>query len=363
MQRPRAVLESDSRTALYSLRRQATADPPAAVAWRRLEPRAKSPPSPPPRRLRLGLSEPFFLVVDPLFAMSRPCEEGVHYRQPQLPRGTPALPKRLTDIVSICTQCHRLGRGNLIWLTWQAAEGLSKPASASRIQFGSTGIAITRGGARMLQSAFESGDFPARSGHWDCDLKTWLVRRQADVGGGYIYPPLGHFAPHPSGCDERYKKERPASWGTSWVCPGTSRSEDPANRQKWLCGWTANARTAWLSPLQDDASDIRWRSFWALEGPMPLWRARAAGEEEVDPSQHRASASATPSPASREPSARGAGDGPDAAASSSGGGGDEARLSPPRQRRRRMARQHLTHAAKRCWVETEGEARPFRGKN
>jgi hypothetical protein len=177
-------------------------------------------------------------------------------------------PQALGDIISIITRASRMGRGNLVWLTWVAGTGDQDRQPQSRIKSGSTAIAVSKRGAAKLKAAFADGSFPHASGHWDLDLKSWLVKEQELVQACYLCPPMGNHWAHTSGCDHKAGWVRPSSWGANWCCQGTRQSEDPRGREKWLCGWTSNGNTTWLRAIPADPT-TDWHTFWDIDENNP----------------------------------------------------------------------------------------------
>ena len=210
-------------------------------------------------------------------------EEGHYYRQGRKPPGSDReAPQALQDIVSILTHANRAGRGNFVWLTWSAGRGSGDCHPQTRLQFGSTAIAVSKKGAAMLADAFASKAFPENSGHFDIDLKRWFIQEQERVGACYLVPPMGNHWEHLSGCDDQAGYVRPSSWGANWCCQGTRQSEDPKGREKWLCGWTAKAATTWLVAIPR-VPTTDWLSYWAI-AEEAQWLPRESHPPRDDPS-------------------------------------------------------------------------------
>ena len=290
----------------------------------------------------------------------RPRAVGVRYEEPaRAPRGLFAdISQPLSDIARYVTAAHRAGRGNVVWLSWQPRHTGQRAAHPSRILFGSTLLAVAKTGAATLRRAMDAGE--VARGHFDLSLKHWLWRHHADAAACYLWPPMGNYAEHPSGCDpQRFAASRPACWAEPWCCPGTRREEDPQRREKWLCTWTPKGGASWLRAVSSAAgnAEFEWRT----------WRTAAA-----------AAAASLPRPG--EPTAVGA------AAEGRGGGGGARRLrrpaghgapvfpdtavtseseaeaaqaqggAPVSKRRKRLLRQARAYWRLRNWVDTPAEA-------
>ena len=139
-----------------------------------------------------------------------------------------------------------------------------------------------------------NGDLPRVSGHWDLDLKRWLLASgvQHRVGASYIAAPVGSYRAHPSGRDARFTGPagRPPLWDLPWCCQGTRRSQDSRDRSKYVCGWTARGKRERIGQLTDNPGpqDHQWRTFWARQNPRPT----PTGEAEAGDAAARSSRSA-----------------------------------------------------------------------
>ena len=59
-------------------------------------------------------------------------------------------------------------------------------------------------------------------GHFDVNLKKWLQGKggQDRLRFGYLFPPMGHWAPHKVSVDQDWTKKggRPTHWEEPWMC-------------------------------------------------------------------------------------------------------------------------------------------------
>ena len=79
------------------------------------------------------------------------------FESPHLPsaeENTEPTPE-LLDLICLCTKAHRLGRGNFVWLGWNASPSGGVPRRAQSIGNGSQLIAVTTKGARWLLNRLE----------------------------------------------------------------------------------------------------------------------------------------------------------------------------------------------------------------
>ena len=112
--------------------------------------------------------------------------------------------------------------------------------------------------------------------HFDLALRRFLQNKEnnAKVGACYIFPPIGNYTMHQSGCDPQFAKGagRPNCWRENWCCPGTKMSEDPQKRSKKFMAWDGDKKHFDVGDANVDvnlAGQISWLSFWAGETPRP----------------------------------------------------------------------------------------------
>lgn len=270
---------------------------------------------------------------------------GAHYFEPRKSTHgrTSENSKVLEDIVSICTKASRFGKGEIVWLCWQPAQDDKSVTRKASIRSGAMMIAVDVFGARRLSAAFSGGAL--RRHHFDCSLLNWLKKDdQGQEFSCYLYPPLGNYKQHISGCEKNFSsKPRPSCWDTQWVCPGTRRADDPKKRDKWLACHTTEGHPKWLGKvdLEKEFDDLEWRLFWEVPGqlrPDIAWAQRGPG-----------AAKASSSACAAEPAAAAAAAEPTAAASSSASG-----RSTDRDRRRRRNALHMMKF--RNWTDDKSQA-------
>ena len=116
--------------------------------------------------------------------------------------------QELCDVVHMCNFAHRHGKGELVWLSWNASA-----AAKWTPTFGSSLIAVSARGARILQHNFDE-QFP-RPDHWDLCLKGALQTEafQEVLASSYIYPSLGGYDDHVSAF---MNTKRPEVRGCDW---------------------------------------------------------------------------------------------------------------------------------------------------
>ena len=175
--------------------------------------------------------------------------------------------QNVADLIRMCTMCHRVGKGDIIWFGWNAAK-TDKP---SWVYNGSHGLAITKKGAQSIANAMVHRK--VERGHIDLRLLDWL-RAEGEATAAkacYLYPAVGSYYAHPSGCDPKNFGEdqggRPSGWELKKAAQGTRVASDENKRQKWMIQWLgAPIKTArsWEA-FEDDntlhSEQFLWKSF------------------------------------------------------------------------------------------------------
>ena len=100
----------------------------------------------------------------------------------------------LRDLIQIANRAHRYhNRGDVVWYSW-SGQGKSK----NRPSYGSTLIGVSKEGAQKLMACMENDTRPM---HFDLWIKDKLYEKAHDLNGVYVYPAVGGFDEHLSGCD------------------------------------------------------------------------------------------------------------------------------------------------------------------
>ena len=184
------------------------------------------------------------------------------------------------DMVRIATMCHREGWGDLIWASWNPSK--SKP---TRLGYGTQCLLATRFGFKAIWDAKQRGVL--MRGHIDMKLKEWLrLPGESELARAcYLYPPIGSYTEHASGCDPvRFggDKTRPSGFTSGEnPCHGTRQDSDPKHRGKYMYQWRGESWGAreckafpkdqvlhapgsmvWQSfeEPDDTETDVRWNS-------------------------------------------------------------------------------------------------------
>ena len=188
-------------------------------------------------------------------------------RAPTIPREqNEGLKQEVADLIRIATMCNRRRCGDIIWFGWECHAG-DKPTWLWK---GSHGIMLSKRGAHHIECAMRSGAI-ARD-HIDLALVWWLRRPMIaeKAGACYIYPPLGAYFEHASGCDPKNfgedKGGRPDGWsGALNPARGTRKSTDQSHRTKYVVQWKGtgkkNMERTWIEFPKDEV----------LHSPEYLW--------------------------------------------------------------------------------------------
>ena len=177
----------------------------------------------------------------------------------------------LNGLVSIANEAHRAGCGDLVWFTWQP-HGAGDSKNCHRRQSPRSGamlIGLSQTGAKQLLEACRANQLPP--GHWDVVLLRYLYK--AAMRSCYVYPPVGNYATHISGCERSMGAGtggRPSCWDEAFACPGTTVEEDPQRRPKWFGRFQASGPAVQLAACEPPAAGTPWRTFWGRRGePRP----------------------------------------------------------------------------------------------
>ena len=141
----------------------------------------------------------------------------------------------VADLVRWATVAHRHRMGNFVWVGWCPTR---KP---SQLVKGSHLIMLSKEGFAHMGQAMTHDEI--KRGHLDLVFKEWLLTGSTaqKVGACYIYPQMGGYWRHVSGCDPTNHGEatggRPSAWDFENPASGTRVGSDPKHRGKWLIQW------------------------------------------------------------------------------------------------------------------------------
>ena len=196
------------------------------------------------------------------------------------------LSGNVADLLRMATKCHRENMGDLIWFGWCSHDN---GTAASWLSKGSTGIMINRRGAQTVAQAMEENKI--QRGHIDLELLKWLRSpNEAKLArASYIYPSVGSFFQHPSGCDPKNFGEeqggRPAGWNLKSASKGTrTHHDDKGQRSKWILQWSPECggkrERVWV-PMPPD-SELHSENFWwkSYKEEEPTASSKSAGKGE-----------------------------------------------------------------------------------
>ena len=170
--------------------------------------------------------------------------------------------ENVADLVRWATVAHREGCGNLVWIGWVPHK---KP---SHMHHGGHCLLLSKDG--MVKVAEAMGNGGIAKGHIDLKLRCWLQQPgvSKDVGACYIFPPLGGYIQHESGCDPQqygsHTAGRPSLFDDGNPAYGTRVAHDPKHRTKWLIQFAPKAADRVWIATPDDATlasdECLWRS-------------------------------------------------------------------------------------------------------
>ena len=191
-----------------------------------------------------------------------------------------SVSQELEDLVKICTYAHRQRAGGLVWLSWCGGNlGKSRKSAPTH---GSALLAVTSWFARELLENFHKLEFK----HFDIALRSALQRPPADwywCQASFVYPSIGHYCEHVSGCQEGLGW-RASEWGGTW-CQGGTRKDpsDPTQQHRTLHKFSEKGDPPLLGNIILPAAaeeDLRWFTLRTdLESLSPqIPRERAAAK-------------------------------------------------------------------------------------
>jgi hypothetical protein len=129
---------------------------------------------------------------------------------------------------------------------------------------------LSQKGMVSLSHGFISGDI--ERGHIDLVLREWLTgeRVAEDLQCCYIYPSLGGYTQHISGCDTKrfgaHTAGRPSAFASGEnPANGTRQASDPKSRGKYLIQWRPQSKNRVWVPCPTDQQLVhpgyKWKSF------------------------------------------------------------------------------------------------------
>ena len=172
--------------------------------------------------------------------------------------------QELRDMVQICNRAAKIGRGHVVWFGW-CPQGKQKsiPAFASHL------LAMSKYGAKTMLESMEAGKL--KKGHWDRVLRAWLVERNFQnpkvLGGSFVWPTVGFFQTHQSGCEPGIGA-RVAHWDGNYIQAGVA-PQKPGDKDRWLACWPANEKggAEWLEKI----TFYTRRNIWITQCPPDRW--------------------------------------------------------------------------------------------
>lgn len=195
------------------------------------------------------------------------------------------------DLVALANKASRLGHGDIVWMTWQPGQGEVKKG-ITKIKSGAMLLSFTVAGARLVSDAISKKQIACT--HFDLQLLKFVMEHGRQKFS-YIFPPIGNYSMHVSGCEKMYAEEpRPSCWTAKWVCPGTRRGQDPQKRGKYICFPKKTGNPDWLSlvDLEKEFDSLCWKSLWDVPGvarPDCRKKPQAASEAASSSSQSHSS--------------------------------------------------------------------------
>ena len=162
----------------------------------------------------------------------------------------------LEDLVKIVTAAHRKGRGDLVWLSYDAN---NKKGTKCKVVHASTLIAVSADGAKKLADIVPDAEEFGKDMHWDVLLLRYLEKKGEEFKASYVYPSVGHYQGFLSQSSDN-EGWRPDQWNQNWIQEGTRASHAEAGRTRWLMGWQKKG-VNWIREInipEKRWEDLRW---------------------------------------------------------------------------------------------------------
>ena len=199
-----------------------------------------------------------------------PSAGGTRLSAPQGDVQTEQIPRWLRDTVEFMNVAKKQGRGDVVWLSWSCGTGKYTQGQPAH---GSHAVGVTSEGAHAFQAALVR-QYPW---HLDCLLRRWCrneveCHAQGVAPNSWLYPSLGNFGEHVSGCDDAVG-HRNATWDAPHVAEGTRPQEDRQNRLHELRVWTKGSRgTTWKKLCHVQGPSATTSPWWRTFHPEALTR-------------------------------------------------------------------------------------------
>ena len=165
--------------------------------------------------------------------------------------------EQLQDIVRLFTFAHRKKAGDLVWVGWCGGSKGYRNVPMHGSQF----IGITPYAANYIRNNWDK--FPCN--HFDVVLQRFLddPGRTDEIRASYVYPSMGSYAEHESGCDPQVGV-RASEWDASYVAEGT-------RGRRYLCkfgpdkgfvpGYNTVRDLGTIPFVGPDAEALTWKTF------------------------------------------------------------------------------------------------------
>ena len=183
------------------------------------------------------------------------------------------------------------------WLGWQpwGAGNCTPNSKPNKFGSGNMAVCMDKMAARRIEYHFNEDDQMRIPGHMDLKLKQMFCLRENLGHSCYITPPIGGYSAHLSGCAKEFMKNpRPTIWAEKFACPGTRRSHDWLDRDKWWATFTLKGSCDWPTkkPVNIEKmtkDDLAWKTWdrrkppddpeptaWSLQSEKTNRKAREA---------------------------------------------------------------------------------------
>jgi hypothetical protein len=155
--------------------------------------------------------------------------------------------KHVEDLVKLSILASRAGLGDLVWYSWESGSRKQHPGH------GTTLVGWSQKAARIVSELIKEEAMD----HFDLVLVRLLMEPSTPLSASYVFPPIGHFAEHISGCEGSDGWVRTATWKKDIL----QSTEAPPGVKVWL-GEFLKKGVKWTKELPSLSTVSNWTSAW-----------------------------------------------------------------------------------------------------
>ena len=194
----------------------------------------------------------------------------------EMPFGVDGVAPEVCDLVALCNAAHTVGRGDMVWLGWNAGfagEKKKKPTD-KLFQFGSHCIGFTKRGAKTMLDIMEV----CKPTHIDLFFRDILNegKNQEKIGASIVHPAVGSYGAQHVSMNLKGAR-RAAAWHHSWCQEGTREHPTAVGPNglpyvvRGIYGWTRDNNPPLFLEVPLVGQTHKW--FWRTQLPPQMLRS------------------------------------------------------------------------------------------